>query len=59
MGKGAIMTDAELDREEWIEERIGILMHSAGYSEEIAESMAVAQWNAMQELTGTLQEPSE
>jgi hypothetical protein len=53
------MTDYELHREEWIEERIAMLMYSAGYSEEGAEAMAVAQWNAMQELAGDLQEPSE
>jgi hypothetical protein len=46
------MTDYELHREEWIEERIAMLMYSAGYSEEGAEAMAVKQWQAMQELAG-------
>jgi hypothetical protein len=42
------MTDYELHREEWIEERIGILMHSAGYSEDGAEALARAQWDALE-----------
>jgi len=46
------MTDYELHREEWIEERIAFLVYSAGYSEESAEAMAVAQWETMQKLAG-------
>jgi len=46
------MSELELQREEWIEERTAILVYSAGYSEEGAKEAAVAQWDAMQELAG-------
>jgi hypothetical protein len=39
------MTDAELHREEWIEERAGILEHDAGYPRIVAEALAKAMWS--------------
>ena len=39
------MTDAELHREEWIEERAGILEHDAGYPRIEAETLARAMWS--------------
>ena len=38
------MTDTELSREEWIEERIAILMHMAGVPEDEAKAAAERQW---------------
>lgn len=38
------MTDAELHRGEWIDERAGILEFEAGYPRTIAEVMARVQW---------------
>lgn len=38
------MTEAELHRHEWIEERAGLLKFDAGYPREIAEVMARLQW---------------
>ncbi len=39
------MTEAELHREEWIEERAGILEFEAGLPCEVAEALAAAQWH--------------
>jgi hypothetical protein len=39
------VTDAELHREEWIEERAGILEHDAGYDRTVAEALAKAMWS--------------
>ena len=38
------MTDADLYRCEWIEERAGLLEFEAGYPRDIAEVMARLQW---------------
>ena len=38
------MTEAELHREEWIEERAGILEFDAGYERIVAEALAKAMW---------------
>ncbi len=40
----AAVTDADLSREEWIEERIAILVHMAGVPEEEAKVAAVRHW---------------
>ena len=42
------MTDAELNRQEWIEERAGILEHDAGYPRIVAEALAKAMWSDYQ-----------
>lgn len=39
-----LMRQAELEREEWIEERSAILEYEAGFPRHIAERMAVEQW---------------
>ena len=39
------MTDAELHRQEWIDERAGILEHDAGYPRIVAETLARAMWS--------------
>jgi len=39
------MTDAELHRQEWIEERAGILEFDAGYDRTVAEALAKAMWS--------------
>ena len=39
------MTEAELHREEWIEERAGILEFEAGFPREVAEERAAAQYD--------------
>lgn len=39
------MTDDELHREEWIEERSGILEFDAGYDRTVAEALAADQWH--------------
>ena len=42
------MTDADLHRSEWIEERAGILEHDAGYPRIVAEALAKAMWSDYQ-----------
>lgn len=39
------MTNDELHREEWIEERAGILEFEAGYERIVAEALAKAMWS--------------
>ena len=39
------MTETELHREEWIEERAGILEFEAGLPREVAEERATAQYD--------------
>ncbi len=39
------MTEADLHRSEWIEERAGILEHDAGYPRIEAEAVAKAMWS--------------
>lgn len=42
----AAVTDAELSRLEWLEERAAILEFMAGFSRADAERMALEMWNA-------------
>jgi hypothetical protein len=42
------VTDAELNRLEWLEERAGILEHDAGYPRIVAEALAKAMWSDYQ-----------
>jgi hypothetical protein len=42
------MSEAELHREEWIEERAAILEFEAGFPRASAERMAVQQWQEAQ-----------
>ena len=39
------MTETELHREEWIEERAGILEFEAGRERIVAEALAKAMWS--------------
>jgi len=42
------VSDADLHRSEWIEERAGILEHDAGYPRIVAEALAKAMWSDCQ-----------
>ena len=42
------MTEAELHREEWIQERAGLLEFEAGYDHIVSEALAKAMWSDYQ-----------